>query len=55
MANIKSIINMYNKEVITKKNTQAVKYNCTNKLDCPLFNQCQIRNIIYKSKITSNL
>ena len=35
MANIKSIINMHNKEVITENKTQAVKCNCINKLDCP--------------------
>ena len=55
MANIKSVINMHNKEVITGKKTQAVKCNCINKPDCPLSNQCQITNIIYKAKITSNL
>ena len=55
MANIKSIINMHNKEVITEKKTQAVKCNCTNKPDCSLSNQCQITNIIYKAKITSIL
>ena len=52
MANIKSIINMHNKEVSTGKKTQAY---CINKPDCPLSNQCQITNIIYKAKITSNL
>ena len=31
MANIKSVINMHNKEVITGKTAQAVKYNCINK------------------------
>ena len=55
MANIKSIINMHNKEVIMEKKTQAVKCNCINKPDCPLSNQCQIMNIIYKAKITSNI
>ena len=46
---------MHNKEVITEKKTQAVNCNCINKPDCPLFNQRQITNIIYKAKITSNL
>ena len=55
MANIKSIINMHNKEIIMEKTTQAVECNCINKPDCPLSNQCQITNIIYKAKITSNL
>ena len=54
MANIKSSINMHNKEVITEKKTQAVKCNCINKPDCPHFNQCQITNIVCKAKITSN-
>ena len=55
MANTKSIISMQNKEVIMEKKIQAVKSNCINKPDCPLSNQCQITNITYKSKITSNL
>ena len=46
MINIKSIIYMHNKEVITEKKTQAAKCNCINKLDCPPSNQCQITNII---------
>ena len=37
MANIKSIINMHKKEVIAEKKTQAVKCNCINKPDWPLF------------------
>ena len=45
---------MRNKEVITEKKTKAVKCNCINKPDCPLSNQYQITNIIYKAKITSN-
>ena len=55
MANIKLIINMHNKEVITEKKTKAAKCNCINKPDCPLSYQYQITNIIYKAKITSNL
>ena len=55
MANIKSVINMRSKEVIREKKTEPVKCNCINKPDCPLSNQCQIRNIIYKAKIKSNL
>ena len=50
MANIKSIINMHNKEVITEKKTEAVKCNCISKPDSPLSNQCQITNIIYKKQ-----
>ena len=55
IANIKSIFNMHNKEVIMEKKTQAVNCNCINKPHCPLSNQCQITNIIYKAKIASNL
>ena len=55
MANVKSIINMHNKEVIMEKKTQAVNCNCMNKPDCPLSNQCQIMNRIHNTKITSNL
>ena len=45
---------MHGKEVITEKISQAVKCNCINKPDCPFSNQCQIINIIYKAKMTSN-
>ena len=44
MANIKSNINMHNKEVITEKKAQAVNCNCINKPDLCLSNQCQITN-----------
>ena len=37
MANIKSIINMHHKEVITEKKTEAVKCSCINKPDCPQY------------------
>ena len=46
---------MQHKEVITKKKTEPVTCNCINKNGCPLSNQCQITNIIWKAKITSNL
>ena len=52
MVNIKSIINMHNKEIIREKKTQVGNRNYINKLDCSLSNQCQITNIIYKVKIT---
>ena len=54
MANIKLVINIHNKEVITEKKRRAINCNCINKRDCPLSNQCQIMNIIYKAKITLN-
>ena len=53
MANIESIISIHNKEVIPGK--KAINSNCINKPDCPFSNQCQITNIAYKVKITSNL
>ena len=55
LANIKSMINTHNKEVIAEEKTEAVKCNRINKPDCPFSNQCQITNLIYKAKITSNL
>ena len=55
MANSKSIISIHNKEVITERKTQTVNCNCTNNPDFRLYNQMQISNIMYKSKITSNL
>ena len=50
MVNIKSIINIYNKVVMADKKAEAVKCICINKPDCPLSNQYQIMNIIYKAK-----
>ena len=35
MVNIKSIINMHSKEVITEKKTEEVKCNCINKRVAP--------------------
>ena len=55
MANIKSIINMHNKEVITEKKTEAAKCNCITKPDFLFSNQCQITNITCKAKTTSNI
>ena len=55
MAKIKSIVNIHNKGVITKKKTQSISCNRINKPDCPLSNQCQITNTMYKAKYTSNL
>ena len=55
MANIISIINIHNKEVIKEDKTEAVKCICINKPDCLLSNQCKITNIIQQEKITSNL
>ena len=55
MANVKSIINMHNKEVITEKKTQAVNCNCMNKPNCPLSNQCTrytTQNYIKSSKLS---
>ena len=55
IANIKSIINIHNNEVITEKKIESAKCNCINIPDCSLFKQCQITNIIYKAKIISDL
>ena len=55
MANIKSIINIHNKKVMTEKETQTLNCNCIYKPDCPLSNQGQTTNIIYKAKTASNL
>ena len=55
MPNIKSIINTHNKNILTLKETQARKCNCLNNNECPLSNECQIKNIIYEAKITSTL
>ena len=55
MANIKSIVNIHNKDLITEIKTQAVNCNCTNYPDFHHYNQGKISNIVYKSKITSNL
>ena len=40
MANIKSIINIHNIEVITEKKTQEVSCNCRNLPDCIFSQQC---------------
>ena len=52
--NIKSIINIHNKDVVTEKKTREINFSSINKADFPLSNQCQITKIINKAKITSN-
>ena len=52
--NIKSIINIHNKDVVTEKKTREINFSSINKPDFPLSNQCQITKIINKAKITSN-
>ena len=52
--NIKSIINIHNKDLVTEKKTQEINFSCINKPDFPLSNQCQITKIVNKAKITSN-
>ena len=51
MANIKSIINMHNKEVITKKTTQAVNCNCINKRDSPFPTNAKLQALYAKQKL----
>ena len=55
MENIKSVIDIHNKDLITEMKTQVVNCHCTNYPDFLHYNQEQILNIMYKSKITSNL
>ena len=55
MNNINSIINAHKKEILTENKEPTKKCNCIKKPDCPLDNQCQTTNLIYKAKITSNL
>ena len=55
--NIKYIINPHNRKIIYEINDlkQQEKCNCINKPECPLNNECQATNRVYKAKITSNL
>ena len=55
MVNIKSIINVHNKEVITEKKTEAVKCNCINKPDCPLPNNAKLQTLKRKRKLHQTL
>ena len=43
VANIKSVINIHNKEVITEKKTETAKYNCINKPYCPFPRNVKLR------------
>ena len=51
MANIKSIINMHNKEVITEKTTQAVNCNCINKRDSTFPTNAKLQALYAKQKL----
>ena len=55
MPNIKSIINSHNQQILHKKiNADVINCNCMKKITCPLNNQCQSRNVVYKATLTSN-
>ena len=54
MPNMKSIINMHNRKIISPKiNVQERKCNCINKASCPLKEKCLTNSLVYKAKIKS--
>ena len=52
--NMKSIISVHNKQILTPKNKQ-VGCNCRIKNSCPLNNKCLTSQLIYQANVTNNL
>ena len=52
--NMKSIISIHNKQILTPKNKQ-VGCNCRIKNSCPLNNKCLTSQLIYQANVTNNL
>ena len=52
---MKTIIVNHNKNILEKKpSIDTSTCNCRNKEDCPLYGQCQKREVVYESTVTSN-
>ena len=52
---MKTITNNHNKNILGKKpSIDTSTCNCRKKDDCLLNGQCQIREVVYKSTLTSN-
>ena len=55
MNNLKSLINGHNKFILNEdKDQRTKKCNCVNKNECPLGNECQTSNIVYKAELSCN-
>ena len=58
MPNIKAEIHKHNKSTIEKaqqKHPNTRLYNCTNKKQCPLNDQCLTESIVYQANITTSI
>lgn len=57
MPNMKSIINMHNKKVLsTNENTNENQTcNCTQRQLCPMQQNCLVKSIVYEATVTSDL
>ena len=57
MPNMKSIINMHNKKIMSANTntTNNRSCNCTNKDQCPLQQNCLVENVVYEATVNSNI
>ena len=54
MKNINTIVQSNNKRLLQEPKTAQNQCNCRNKENCPLNNNCQVREIVYKAEVTSS-
>ena len=57
MPNMKSLINMHNKKIMSTNENADInpKCNCARKEQCPLQQNCLINNVVYEATVTSNI
>ena len=55
MKNISKIIKGHKKKVLLKPCDQTPKCNCGKKAECPMEENCQVNDVVYKCDITRSL
>ena len=54
MENMANILSKHNKQILNKSETLSKGCNCRIRANCPLKGDCQVENVIYKTKIRTN-
>ena len=52
--NVSAIISSHNKKILKNDKNEEQKCNCRNKNDCPLGNNCLVRNTVYEATVTND-
>ena len=55
MKNVNTILQSNNKRILQDKKANQNQCNCRKKEECPLNNNCQVREVIYKAEVTASI